>query len=173
MSRTPIATLMLATVMLAASGCGGSSKSSSQAALSTQTASPTQAESPASNAPLSRAELITKADAICKGVNAKRATVHLRTNQDFVRTLPQVAAYERSEIAELSKLTPPSSMATDWREILAGNRMIAENTAKVAEYTKANNISGAHTLLVSATQAQDQLTATAQRDGFKACARLR
>jgi copper homeostasis protein CutC len=105
-------------------------------------------------------------------VNRKRAAVEIRTNQDFVRKLPQVAAYERAEISALTKLAPPASMSSDWTEILAGNRTIAENTAKVAEDMKVNNVRGAHALLVASTQAQLQMSATAEHDGFKDCARL-
>jgi hypothetical protein len=169
--HTHLAALALAVTALAVSGCGGSTKSSSQTALSTPTATSPKTEPANSTGPLNRAALVAKADAICRGVNAKRATVHLTTNQQIIRELPHVAAYERAEIAELGKLTPPASMASDWQEILVGNRILAENTAKVAEYTKADNVTAAHALMTTTTQAENQMIATAQRDGFKDCAK--
>jgi hypothetical protein len=108
---------------------------------------------------------------ICRNTNLKRSPIHIRTHQDFLRYLPQAAAYDQAEIAELSKLEAPASMASDWQEILAANQIIAENTIKVAQFVKVNNTYAAHAMVVAATQAQDQMISTAQRDGFKDCAR--
>jgi hypothetical protein len=166
MSRTRLAALALAATTLAASGCGGTTKSSSQAAP------PAQAESHTQTGPLTRTELIAKADAICSRVNAQLASTAIRSTHDYARLLPQVAAYEQTELAELGKLTPPASMASDWQQILASTRTLAGDTAKIAEYAKSNNLKAARALLTTATTAQQQMLATAKRNGFKDCSRL-
>jgi hypothetical protein len=172
MSRTSIAALVLATVMLAASGCGGSSKSSHQAASSTQAPASGNVESSASKAPLSRAELIAKADAICKDLNAKRSTIVLRSVADYARYLPQAAAYYRAAIVELDKLNPPASMSRDWQTIIKADRIIAVNTAKVGEDAKAKKIAAIRPLYAATAPIQKHRLATAQRDGFKYCSTL-
>jgi hypothetical protein len=150
MSRTRIAALALAATTLAASGCGESSKTTTS----------------------TRAEFIAKADAICGRVNARRASTHIRTHQDFVRLIPPLAAYEQTAITELGKLTAPASMANDWRQIVAGDQTITNDTAKLGEYETSKNFAAARALIATSSQAQVQMMATAKRDGFSDCAQL-
>jgi hypothetical protein len=176
MLRTRLTALALVATALAASGCGSSAKSSTQttssslATSSTQATSPPTTQTPAQSGPLTRATLIAKADEICRRINAKRGTIKITSMQDFVRYLLPLATEERAELAELRRLTPPPSMASDWRAILAGNRTIAADYAKIAEYVRANNeIRGVHGLFAVTARAQARITATARRAGFKDC----
>jgi hypothetical protein len=145
MGHTRLTALALAATALAISGCGSSSK------------------------PLTRAELTVKADAICKTVTAKLATKTVKTQQDIARIAPELAGFEQSALAELSKLMPPAELADDWKKFVAGAQMLAENTAKLGEYAKSNNLKGARVLIVSSEATQRQMVATAKRDGLTAC----
>lgn len=147
MGRTQLATLALTAVALTACGCGGSSK------------------------PLTRAELMVKANAICKRVNVQVSTANKKasTEQDIARIAPRLAAFEQASLTELSKLVPPSDLANDWKTIIAGGQTLAENTAKLGEYAKAKNIKGAQTLVISSEKVQQQIVSIAKRDGFVEC----
>lgn len=157
MSRSDLAALTLMATTLAASGCGGSSASQR----------------------LTRGELIAKADAICNRAKAKRASVKITTQQKITkqqetgRAMSQVAAYEHAAAAELAKLTPPTSMAGDWNQIVAATQTLAADIVRVSEYAKANRLKAASGLIFPAIgEAERQIVTTARRNGFKDCARI-
>jgi hypothetical protein len=132
----------------AASGCGSSPK------------------------PLTRAELTVKANAICRTVTARLAKSTIKTRQDVARVAPELAAFEQTALGQLSKLVPPAGLANDWKQIVTDAQTLAENTARLGEYAKANNLKGstAKSLITSSQATQQQMTATAKRDGLKDCA---
>jgi hypothetical protein len=144
MGHTRLAAVALATATLAASGCGSAK-------------------------PLTRAELIAKADVICKTVTVKLAGTHIKTQQDFARIAPKLASFEQSALAELSKLVPPAELENDWKLFVAGAQTLAENTAKLGEYAKANNLKQARSLITSSQAVQQRMMTIAKRDGLKNC----
>jgi outer membrane murein-binding lipoprotein Lpp len=131
---------------LAVSGCGGSSSK-----------------------PLTRAELTVKANAICRTVTTKLRSKTARTNQDIARIAPELAGFEQTALSELSKLVPPASMANDWQRFVAGAQTLAENTARLGEYAKTNNLKAARPLITSSEAVQRQMQTTARRQGLKDC----
>lgn len=145
MGRIRLAAVALAATTLAISGCGGSSK------------------------PLTRAELAAKANAICKTVSAKLAGHTIKTQQDIARVAPELASFEQSALDDLSKLVPPDDLANDWKQFIAGAQTLAENTSKLGEYAKANNLKGARGLITSSQAVQRRMVAIAKRDGLKSC----
>jgi hypothetical protein len=145
MGLTRLTAIALAATTLAVSGCGSSSK------------------------PLTRAELTAKANAICKTVSAKLASKTIKTQQDIARIAPELASFEQTALTELSKLVPPAELANDWKQFVAGAQTLAENTSKLGEYAKANNLKGAKGLITSSQAVQQQMVATAKRDGLTAC----
>jgi len=165
MLNTRLAASALATIMLTASGCGESAKSSSHSAL----AGSSQLEAQTKR-PLNRAQLIAQADAICERVNTERDSMTIRTRADYARILPQIATYEQTALAEMIKFSPPKSMEEDWKQILNEIRTIAESTAKAGESFQSHHINPPTSLLTSAAAAGQRLSLVAHRDGFKACA---
>jgi hypothetical protein len=151
MSRKRLAVLALAATTLAASGCGGSSKASTS---------------------LSKAELIAKADTICARVHAQYHANGYSTTQSIARLAPRVAAYEHAGVAEMRKLSPPASMASDWKQILDAAQRIADDTAKLGQYAKENNVKAEIPLYTADRPRQQQALAIATRDGFKECAKV-
>lgn len=176
-----LAALFLVATTLVTSGCGGSSetKSGTTAAADTTPATaarPSQASATteivvATGKSLTRAEWVAKGDAICASTNTKRHSTTARTTNDLTRLLPQAAGYERIEATELSKLVPPTSMRSDWIQIVSGIQKFSEYSIKVSEYTQAHNFSAAAPVVVAGTTIERQLTAIAKRDGFKKCSR--
>lgn len=147
MTFTRSTALTLIAIGLVTGGCGKSSK------------------------PLTRAELIAKADIICKRIDDKLKSSNntIKSQQDIARIVPKLASFEQSALAELSKLEPPASLANDWKTIIAGAQTLADNTAKLGEYAKANNLKAARHLIQASEKVQQQTLATAKRDGFKQC----
>lgn len=135
----------LAASALTAAGCGESAK------------------------PLTRAQLLARADAICARINKKLSATNIKSEQDIVRIAPQLVADEQQGLAELNKLIPPGSMADDWKTIIAGAQTLADSTAKLGEDVKAKDVKAAHTLIEEANKVQQRTITVAKRDGFKDC----
>lgn len=155
MSRPLLAALALAATVLAASGCG---------------------ESTGTTKPLTRAELIVRGDAICRRINARLAATTVGKGGGFGQLMPPLAAYEHAAVLEMRKLTPPASMADGWGQVIGGAQMLADATAKIGEYAKANNNTLPTTpptraAFTAAGAGTRQMIAAAHREGFDDCAR--
>lgn len=122
--------------------------------------------------PLTRAQLLHRADAICRKVNTKLSSTKIKTEKDLVRALPKLAGYEQEGLAELSKLIPPERMAEDWKMIVAGAQTLADDVAKLGEDAKAKDLKAAHAVVDEIGKVQQRTTAIAKRDGFKDCAQV-
>lgn len=181
MANTHFAALVLATVALTVSGCGGSTKSTTQTSsqrngpTSSQVSSrPTPAALPqptAYTAPLSRARLAARANRICSRTSTKRNQLFADSETEFSAVVPVVAAYQRTMYAELGRLTPPPSLASDWTKIVAYARTLAESSSKLATYGQADHSDAAQPLYKEFANARLQLRAAAKPLGFKACAK--
>jgi hypothetical protein len=147
MLRAPLAAL--AATMLVVAGCGGSSETAS----------------------LSQTDLIAKADAICARVHVEYHANGYTTPQSIARLAPIVAGYEQTGVDELRELRPPASMVSDWNLIVDNAQAIAQDTAKLGQYARENNLKAATPLFTADRQVQQRALATARRDGFKDCAK--
>ena len=143
---------VLAAVTLAA--CGGSSKSP-------------------------RAELVAKADPICKQVSVRRNAANKAlskaggTSPKGLRLLgqlaPGVAAYELQAVERLQTLKAPSTLEQDWQHLLAGMHQLAVDAGKIGVQAKADKLKKVQSITSSARAIRQQLTAIATRDGFTYC----
>jgi hypothetical protein len=176
MLYTQLAALALTAATLVASGCGGSSKTTSattSAAPAASTAPATteaSSSTTASGAPLTRAELIAKAEPICTRTAVELKATSALTNEELVRALHQAAAYNQAEAIELGKLIPPSSMTNDWKQIVTGMHTYSKAVTKVANSIAANNPTATKALLEAARADHKRVLAITTRNGFKACA---
>jgi hypothetical protein len=146
-TRALVATALIAAAP-AAAGCGSPSK------------------------PLTRAELTTKANAICKKVTVKlqgATKKGVSSVQQIAHLAPELASFEETALVELGKLIPPAELESDWKAFMSGAQTLAENTSKLGEYAKANNLKGAKTLIKSTTTTQQRMVVIAKRDGLKEC----
>lgn len=172
--RTPSTALVLIAISLAACGCGEAGPSHSTGLLSVKPITPQQVEEVASGraiaptAPLAGAQLIARADPICQAFNAKRAPVSLGSARSAA-VLSALASYEWSAIAALTNLTPPASMASDWRQTLNDLRTIAETTAAVTQYVRSGQPGGIPSLVPVIGEADRKLHALAASDGVTEC----
>jgi hypothetical protein len=122
-----------------------------------------------SSKPLSRAELTAKANAICKTVAQELKTKTVSNQRDIARIAPELASFEETELRELSKLIPPAELESDWKQFVAGAEMLAEDTLKVGEYAKSNELGKAKGLIASTQATQKQMLVIVKRDGLKEC----
>ena len=120
MLHVHLVSLAFAAITLAAAGCGGSSKAESTNAstISKRAATNTTASTAATTAatltvkiapgtPLARTQWLTRSDAICRHFDAELNAIDVKGLQEVPRALPQVAAYQRAEVAQLAKPAPP------------------------------------------------------------------
>jgi hypothetical protein len=166
--RNRLSAVVLVAATLAAGGCGdGSSQTPASGATRSSGSLP-------SGGPLSRSELIARADAICLRLNNELAATAAKSvgMREIARVSPRHAALEQTAVMELSKLTPPASIARDWRQIVAYRQTLAEELALLGRYAKVKNARSVRALAVSKKHLHRQLTTVATRDGFKRCSRL-
>jgi hypothetical protein len=183
-----LAALALAAITLAASGCGGSKTAATTAAASstapsipTTNSAPTTATSTtttptpvvgvklASGKPLTRAQWLAKGDAICGRLNAQLAATPVKSIQEFTRVLPQAAAYERAELAQLVKLVPPTSKASEWQTFLVNTQQWAENSTRLGQLAQTSPIKLTNPLVTTTRKLHERLAHLAGHDGFKEC----
>jgi hypothetical protein len=126
--------------------------------------------------PLTRAQLMSRANAICRSVKAKLEAASkgqsANTPRQIERLTAKISGFEQTALAELGKLVPPRALEDDWKRFVAGAGMLAEDIAKVGEYAAAKNATAARQAIASAESTQKQLAVVAGRMGLKDCEQL-
>jgi hypothetical protein len=147
------ATSALATALLAAAGCGSSPKP-----------------------PLTRAQLTSKANSICRTVTAKLEAASkgesANTPQQVQRLTAKVSGFEQKALTELTALVPPPALEADWQRFVGGAQTLAEDTAKVGEYVAGKNTAAGKAVISQAEATQKQMVAIAKRNGIKDCEKV-
>jgi hypothetical protein len=156
MSRICIAAVVLAGIAFAASGCGGSTKTS------------------ASNEPktLTRNDLIAQADAICKRANDNLKTLSFTTAESYGNLLIKAGAYEQTAVAQLGKLVPPAEMANDWKQIVGYDQTLGQYTVQLGEYIRSHNTRAGREVFRASGAVLKPMTTIAKTDGFKDCVKF-
>jgi hypothetical protein len=144
MTSTRIIVLLTAATLVTVCGCGGSNG-------------------------LSRSQLVAKADPICRQANQALATSKI-SPQNVAQVGPSVAAAQRQASIKLSKLAPPSALASDWETIVASWRTAAESLLRFDEAAKAKDTQGVTAAEKGFLNAQAARMKAASRDGFHDCA---
>jgi hypothetical protein len=159
-------TVLTVAALLAATGCGGSGtpRKTDSAAGRTEGTQPAGSNQAAANS-----RLIASADPICRRVNGQLTGASHPQPADIARTAPRNAAIELRAVGELSKLTPPASLARDWTQMLAYRRTLAQELFALARDAKAGDVAGMRALGVSKKRVRQKLSQLAARDGFKDC----
>jgi hypothetical protein len=173
-----------AVVVLATTGCGNSSKTSTATAASATTTATTTSSTPtastpttttispvviATGKPLTHAQWLAKGDAICARLNTQLAANGVKSLNEFARVLPEVAAYEHTELTQLVKLVPPPSQREDWQKFLNETREWAENSAKLGQSAQTTQFTLTEPLVVTTRKLHERLARVAKREGFKEC----
>lgn len=186
-----LAFLVAASVLVAA-GCGGSSKTTT---TSTSTTSASTADTTtttgttvagttitsippapivsvkvASGKPLTRSQWIAKGNEVCGRLKAELEAIKVKATGELPRVLPQVAATERAEIAQLATLVPPSSKRSDWQQFLNISLQRAEDTARTVALARLGDAISQAPIFATVRGLQRELAAIAKRDGLRECA---
>ncbi|HSZ04154.1 MAG TPA: hypothetical protein VK778_03015 [Solirubrobacteraceae bacterium] len=148
-------------IALAGAGCGGGSTGTGTAAGQPR---PAHASSP----------LLAKADAICDALNRRLADVHVANTDDheLARVAPVSAFLEEQAIRELSILTPPASLAHDWRQMMGYRRTLARELTQLGHAAKAKDEHRVQSLIASKKLVHHELEVLATHAGLVACARF-
>jgi hypothetical protein len=143
----------LAAIALAAAGCGSTPKP-----------------------PLTRAQLTSKANSICRTVTAKLEATSkgesANTLQQLERLTTKVAGFEQKALTELTALVPPPALEAQWQRFVEGAQSLAEDTAKVSEYIANKNTAAGKSVISDAEATQKRMVAIAKRNGFKDCEKV-
>lgn len=151
MLHAHLTVLALAAATLVASGCGKSSETGR----------------------LTRAELISKADSICRRANAAFDSASLSTPQGLSRSAPRVATVEQQAYADLASLKPPASMNASWKVIVGNYQTVARDLAELGERAKNNGTLKTYApIVIEITNAQSARAAAAHTSGLKDCAKF-
>ncbi|HEV3093181.1 MAG TPA: hypothetical protein VGY30_01555 [Solirubrobacteraceae bacterium] len=123
--------------------------------------------------PLTRAQLTSRANAICRRVAVKIEAANkggeVNTPQQLERLTAKLAGFEQTALVELGQLVPPPALEADWKSFVAGAQTLAEDTAKIGQYVTTKNTAAGKQVISSAESTQKQMAAIAKRNGFKAC----
>ncbi len=131
--------------LMVAAGCGGSSSASSK--------------------PLTREELTSKANAICKRVIAEVDWSKVNPSE-LPRVVDRLAALEEQAAGELEKLTPPPAIADEWREIVDGFKLTGPEFKQIAQL--AQRVAN---FALPLSNAQHERGLTAHELGISECAK--
>lgn len=125
------------------------------------------------HAPLSRSQLIARADAICGGLN-RQFLAHAPKSasvSEIARISPGRAALERTVVSELRKLAPPAAMTSIWQQIIGYRLILADELRELGQDAKTNDSAALKTLTTSKKRLHRQLLVAATKAGFKECGR--
>jgi len=166
--------LLLGITLIAASGCGSSNSSSNDV-------SNAKAATGGTSPPMTQSELTSKANHACKRINAKityYSNLKPSNKQDLLsseaalRATPHVVSVEHTAWTELTKLTPPPAIASDWNQIVTGVHELASDTQRYGEYIAAKNKNGIITVARSGASLLQRIHTLAARHGLSDCAKL-
>lgn len=123
--------------------------------------------------PLTHAQLVEKANAICrhvaKEIEASSKGQSASNPQQIARLASRLAGFEQSALGELGGLTPPAALEADWKRFLAGAQSLADDTATLSETATSKDAAAARRALTSAESTQKQMVAIAKRNGLGDC----
>ncbi len=162
--------LGLALLALSFAGCGSGSSTAGPGS----TASATSTAGAATGGSDSRSRFVARADAACKRINAEILAIKSRhtTAAEIKRVVPHTLSIERKALGELAALTPPASIASDWRRMLGYRRTLAGELAQLLALAKQNGGTSIEPLVVSKRRTHRALSKTATGAGFKDCSKI-
>ncbi len=149
MIRTQRLAVAVGTAAIVLSGCGGGSKS------------------------LSKGDLVSKANAICKQGNAELTKVprpKVNTPTLTAAYFTKILAVGKREDAKLSALKPPKELKSGYDEFLAGNATAESYVGQIIAAAKARDSAKAKQLFAAIAKKTKAYNAKATKLGLTTCA---
>jgi hypothetical protein len=123
--------------------------------------------------PLTRAQLVSRANALCTQLHNKMKQVGpAKTTQDLAHLAHKLAGFEQQQLEAMHKLTPPASLASDWKQMLQGAEDIAEAAGTLSTDVQLKKDKAAGEALKQAGKVQQHIKPITERDGFTSCKEL-
>jgi hypothetical protein len=171
MSHAGSAMMALAAATLVV-GCGGGQSGPTGSSHTTEvtTAAAVTQSAAGQGTPLTRNDLIVKADAACRLISTQRNLIRIKTAADFQLAMPRLVVFQQTLVSDLHKLNPPASLRSDWNQFVGSAEKLANVAVEVNHLTLANNVSAVRRQLAIFANVRLQLRSAAKRDGLKDCA---
>ena len=103
------------------SGCGGSTNHTAKVAGLNNASTTTQKKE------LTDAKLIAATDSACRRIHTKLASYDISTIAQLGSVASELSDYEGQVVAGLDKLTPSTSLTSDWKQIVANLHILVTN----------------------------------------------
>jgi hypothetical protein len=163
-----LAVLLLVLAAMLAIGCGGGAST----AAPTRASAPTRSSAPLPRGPLSKAELVAQADAICKRVNTEITPqkVQRPSPQETKQLAQHNLTVERRALRSLAKLHSAKPLEHGWRRILSDRRTLVDELVELLGDVKRNDQKAISSLALTKELAHSTLHEDATRIGLKDCA---
>jgi hypothetical protein len=146
MARRTVLALSLAALALAFAACGGKDDS------------------------LSKAELVTQADAICRSVRQKTSALgNPTTFAELQRLGAKAQDISNAGVDKLRELKPPDSFQDEWKRMLALAERQTSYAGELVAAAKARDQQKIGTIARAATLNAKRFSANARSNGFKSC----
>ena len=144
--RPPLALALAFVPLIAVAGCGSSGPS--------------------------RAQFLTRANAICRQVNNRvSAQGQAKTAGDVKRMGPAILVIEHRGLSQLRALAVPAALASDWRLIMRDLGQLTDNVARLVTAASLLDTPAAQQAATDSERIQTQISRVAGRDGLKECAK--
>lgn len=123
--------------------------------------------------PLTRAQLVSHANALCTQLHHKvEQAGPAKTAQDVAHLAHKFAGFEQQQLEAMHKLTPPASLASDWKQMLQGAEEIAEAAGTLSTDVQLKNKKAAGEALKQVSKVEQHIRPITERDGFSSCEEL-
>ncbi len=110
---------------------------------------------------------------LCEEVHAKlKAVGPAKTPKEFAQLARKLAGFEQQELESMRKLTPPRSLASDWKQILEGVEEISVAAGTLSTELQLGHKKHAIEAFTHISKVQQRLSTIVKRDGFTSCSEL-
>jgi hypothetical protein len=163
--------MLIAVLVVTVTGCGGGSN---RAGSTTKTASSAATTAPSTNARQSAAGStpVVRAEAICARRNRELSAIARpgASLVEIVGSATRRAAIPRRSLSELERISPPTSIAADWKTILAATERALQATEKLAHSSGPTDLASLRNQIALIGKPQIRLLLTATKVGLRHCA---
>lgn len=123
--------------------------------------------------PLTRAQLVSHADALCTQVHAEMKKMGpAKTPHDLALVAKKLAGFEQQQLESMRKLKPPAAMSSDWKQMIEGAEDIAEDAGTISADVQLKKSNAAGEALKQIGSVEQHIAPIVERDHFTSCKQL-
>lgn len=123
--------------------------------------------------PLTRAQLVSRTDALCVRLHAKMKAAGTASGTKQLAVLARkLASFEQQELESMRELKPPASLASDWRHLVEGVEELAETAGTLSTYVQLKQNEHIAEALKRIGSIEHRVSTIVKRDGFKSCEQI-